>query len=146
MSKLEDHHRDVFENAFSSTSHWGEELTFYPAGVKADKIFFNGCVDKAGLIGSNEVEGDGKSLVSAQGRSERRSCLFEIPKEGRNTNDEVVSIDIKFPQNDLRPDQIVEEDGTIWNVKRLIGEDSGSRTILGVIKKDGVRRSRRING
>ena len=136
MGALDDLHAEHCTNLFLSTDYFGEDGFFWPEGVEANKVAVKANVFKDGLIGSNEVSGDGKVLNHLLGREERESCIIELP----------AATTIQNPQDPIRPDKFEEANGDVWSLKRQIGRDGGTVTVLGVDVHCFSSRGKQISG
>jgi len=123
----------VASNVWLNDSFFTETVAFYPAGDNSAEQTFEVVIDESAFEGTNEAQGDGRTLVESRGEAERKSIIVEMP----------VSANVTQPQNALRPDRLKRADSSMWFAKRTLAIDSATKRVLFVDKQTKTKRQNR---
>ena len=130
--------RDTFLN---SELIGAEPLTLWPRANQADKVEFSGIWDEAGIAGSNEASGDGRTLDRATGLKDRKSMTIEAGTDHPDVLEAKIAgtaipTGLKWfsrTQNPNRPDTVIRNStGEMVQIKRIIGSDDHLTSYLGI--------------
>ncbi len=123
----------VFADIFLGDEFFAEDVVFWPEGKESNRQEFTSSTGGQGAVvqehaleGTNEAQGDGRTLVEDRGQAERKAFLIDLP----------VTANVSDPQNPKRPDKLKRiKDGVILTAVRLVAEDSATKRVL-FVRKD----------
>lgn len=144
-------------NIFTSADLIGAEaMELWPLGVEANKVPFMGIWDDSGLVGSNEVHGDGRTLNRQPKDAERRSTIIEVPRYHptvmaemvAGTNPTTTGLRWFRQTQDPNNNDVVKRvrTGETVPVKRILAEDEAMMSVLLTDTDNIVERKGSITG
>lgn len=102
-----------------NASGFNKLVWFYPAWSEENKVQVNVIVDEDDVEGTREVRGDGVAINTREGRSVRRTIKIECP----------ATLPVRQVQPKSLPD-VFKVDGELFPVKRIVGQDDYTQTVL----------------
>jgi len=142
MGTIDTFAAETLADVFLGNEFFAEDVIFWAQGKKANRQEFFSSEGNQGAVfqdhaieGTNEAQGDGRTLVEPRGEADRKSFLVDLP----------VSASVSDPQNPKYPDKLKRvSDGMILVAIRLVAVDSATKKVL-FVRKDTVstRESRR---
>ena len=110
---------------FLNTDEFADTVAFYPGGLSASHSHVPAVVVWDDLEGTRESHGDGVTLNRDQGFAVRQSVKLEL------------SVSVAVDDTRVPPDLFKLADGTMVVVKRILGKDGGTQTVL-CVRRDNV--------
>lgn len=127
---------EAFNTTLFNTDEFAESVSYWPLGVEANAFTINAVVDWNTEEGNNQVQGDGRSNLNAdKGRHIRSSAIVELPR----TRIDSTGAEVPLRVNESGKDRIAitEHSQTVMlNVKRVVGHDEGSQSVLCVFPRE----------
>jgi len=118
----------------------GDEILHYPLGVKTNPQTRTGVlIDKSGLLGTNEVTGDGAVTRDGHGDRERRTARIELLKSIVVTRKDLWYLDGEWFSTIRKEADDVGADGTMY-AWRIVAIDP-DRTQHSILKPTQQNRS-----
>ena len=129
-------------DVFLGNEFFAEDVIFWAEGKKSNRQEFfssegnqGAVVQDHALEGTNEAQGDGRTLVETRGEADRKSFLIDLP----------VAANVSDPQKSNYPDKLKRvKDGMVLVAIRLVSVDAATKRVL-FVRKDirSTRESRR---
>jgi len=126
---------ETLADVFLGNEFFAEDVIFWAKGKKANRQEFFSSEGNQGAViqdhdieGSNEAQGDGRTLVENRGEADRKSFVVDLP----------ISAAVSDPQNPKYPDKLKRvKDGMVMVAIRLVSVDAATKRVL-FVHKDNV--------
>ncbi len=135
MGNLDSFASSKLANIFLGNKFFAEDVVFWPKGKESSRQEFfssegnqGAVVQEHAIEGTNEAQGDGRTLVETRGEADRKSFMIDLP----------VAANVTDPQNPKHPDKLKRvKDGMVLVVIRLVSVDSATKRVL-CVRKDNI--------
>jgi len=124
MGTIDTFAAETLADVFLGDEFFAEDVIFWAKGKGAGQEL-KAVVQEHALEGTNEAQGDGRTLVERRGEADRKSFLVDLP----------VSAIVSNPQDPKRPDKLKRvKDGMVLVAIRITASDSATKQVLFVNK------------
>lgn len=125
MGTIDTFAAEALADVFLGDEFFAEDVIFWAEGKDANRQELKAVVQEHAIEGTNEAQGDGRTLVERRGEADRKSFLVDLP----------VSATVSDPQNPKHPDKLKRvKDGMILVAIRITASDSATKQVLFVNK------------